>query len=127
MAATVSKEQAIHSFWSEFGWKAYDENTVPDNAMAANNGHYLTYSVPVAGFDEPVTATASLWHRSTSWADISAKSEAIYDAIGMGGVIRHYTGGAMWVKRGRPFAQRMPDEDDTIRRVYINVEIEYFT
>lgn len=123
----MNKEQALHQFWSSFGLKAYDQYTVPDDALEANNGHYLTYSVSVAGFDEPVLSNASLWDKSTSWAEITLMAETIYAYIGSGGVVIPYDDGAMWVRRGSPFAQRMADEDDTIRRVYINVTIEYFT
>lgn len=123
----MDRLQALQGFWSGFGLKAYDENTVPDNAMTANGGKYLTYEVAVAGFDEPVSATASLWYKSTSWAEITAKEETIYATIGSGGVIVPYTGGALWIKRGKPFAQRMSDPDDTIRRIYLTVEIEFFT
>lgn len=119
--------QTLHSFWSSFGLKAYDENTVPDNAMAANSGKYITYSVSMAYFDEPVLLSASLWYKSTSWAEITQKSAEIGDAIGLGGKTIPFDGGYLWIKRGVPFAQRMADEDDTIRRIYLNIEVEYFT
>lgn len=127
MPDTVTRQQALHTFWSQFNLKAYDANTVPDDAMTVNNGKYLTYEVGVAGFGEPVSLTASLWYRSFSWAEITEKAETIFAVIGSGGILVPYTGGALWVKRGIPFAQRMGDEDDTIRRIVLNVEIEYFT
>ena len=121
----MDREQALHQFWSGFGIKAYDENTVPDNAMADDK--YLTYSVVVSNFDEPSLASASLWYKSTSWAGITAKSEEINAALGRGGKVIPFDHGYLWVKRGVPFAQRMGDEDDTIRRIYLNVELEYIT
>ena len=121
----MDREQALHQFWSGFGIKAYDENTVPDNAMADDK--YLTYSVVVSNFDEPSLASASLWYKSTSWAGITAKSEEINAALGRGGKVIPFGHGYLWVKRGVPFAQRMGDEDDTIRRIYLNVELEYIT
>lgn len=119
--------QTLHSFWSSHGLKAYDENTVPDNAMSANGGKYLTYSAATAYFDEPVMLSASLWYKSTSWAEITQKADQIGKAIGLGGKLISCDDGYLWIKRGVPFAQRMSDEDDTIRRIYINVEVEYFT
>lgn len=121
----MDREQTLHQFWSSFGLKAYDENTVPDNAMADDK--YLTYSVVVSNFDEPSLASASLWYKSTSWAGITAKSEEINAALGRGGKVIPFDRGYLWVKRGVPFAQRMGDEDDTIRRIYLNVELEYIT
>ena len=123
----MDKEQALHSYFSGFGLTAYDENTVPDDAMAKNNGHYLTYSVSVSGFDHPQLMSVSLWYMSTSWAAITAKASEIFNALGEGGAIVPYLGGAAWFKRGTPFAQRMGDEDDAIRRIYINIEVEYLS
>lgn len=123
----MDREQAIHAFWSGFGLKAYDENTVPDNAMATNDGHYLTYVVINTGFNQPVMASASLWYKDTSWASISAKAQQIGNFLGEGGTLVPYQDGALWIKKGSPFAQRMGDEDDTIRRIYINVEFDYLS
>ena len=121
----MDRLQALHQFWSSFDLKAYDENTVPDDAL--NDKKYLTYSVVVANFDEPVLASASLWYKDTSWAAITAKSEQINAALGRGGKVIKFDHGYLWVKRGTPFMQRMGDEDDTIRRIYLNVELEYIT
>lgn len=119
--------QTLHSFWSSFELKAYDENTVPDNAMTVNDGKYITYSVVTAYFDEPVMLSASLWYKSTSWAEITQKATQIGETIGLGGKVLKTDDGYIWLKRGVPFAQRMSDEDDTIRRIYLNIEVEYFT
>jgi len=117
--------QALHQFWSGFGLKAYDESTVPDGAMAVNNGKYLTYTVSEAYFDETDALYASLWYKSTSWSEISQKAEEIGQAIGYGGKLVPFDGGVIWIKRGSPWAQRMSDEDDTIRRIYLIIEAEY--
>lgn len=119
--------QTLHSFWSGFGLKAYDENTVPDDAMTVNGGKYLTYNAATAYFNEPVALSASLWYKSTSWAEITQKAAQIGETIGLGGKVIPCDGGYLWIKRGVPFSQRMSDEDDTIRRIYINVEVEYLT
>lgn len=113
--------QAINTFWNSFGLKAYDENTVPDGTAYP----YLTYNVSVSSFNEPVTMSASLWYQSTSWADISHKAEEIRNALKRGGRCVVANDGALWIKPGVPFAQRMSDVDDTIRRIYMNIEVEY--
>ena len=119
----MDNAQAIHSFWSSFGLTAYDENTVPDNADLPR----ITYSLSKAYFDEPVMLSASLWYKSTSWAEITQKAAQIGEAIGLGGKVLKTDDGYIWLKRGVPFAQRMSDEDDTIRRIYLNIEVEHFT
>lgn len=123
----MNKEQALHQFWSSFGLTAYDENTVPDNALAVNGGKYLTYNVATASLDEPTPLYANLWYKSSSWAEITVKANEISGAIGRGGTIVPFDGGKIWICRGTPFSQRMPDDDDTIRRIYINVMAEYLS
>lgn len=123
----MNSAQILQTLWSGFGLKAYDENTVPEGAMATNGDKYLTYNVSGAYFDEPVMMSASLWYKSTSWADITEKAMEIGAYIGLGGRIIPFEDGYLWVKRGTPFAQRMSDENAQIRRMYLNIEVEYFT
>lgn len=123
----MDKEQALHQFWSSFGLTAYDENTVPDDALTINKGKYLTYNVATASLDEPTPLYANLWYKSSSWAEITVKANEIAGAIGRGGAIVPFDGGYIWICRGTPFSQRMPDDDDTIRRIYINVMAEYLS
>lgn len=123
----MDKQAAIHSFWSSFGLKAYDESSVPDDAMVISNDKYITFSVATSAFNEPIPLTANLWYRSVTWASIVAKTEEIEHAIGRGGVVLPCDGGAVWIVKGSPFAQRMTDEDDTIRRIYLNIIVEFLT
>lgn len=122
----MDSAQALHQFWSGFEWKAYDENTVPSKDTTPVMPR-ITYNVSMAEFEQTLALAASLWDRSYSWASVSQKAEEIYNYIGLGGRLISYDGGKIWIKRGAPFAQRMPDDDDAIRRIYLNVEVEYFT
>ena len=118
----MNKEQALHAFWSGFDLLAYDENSVPDSATLP----YITYELAVDDFDHPVGLTASLWYRSSSWADITEKEQQIADYIGRGGRMIAFEGGAMWLGKGSPWAQRMNDpNDEKIRRIVMNVVIEF--
>ena len=127
----MTKEQALYEFWSSFGLPAYDENSV--FAMASQNSApafpYITYEVQTDSFnDNGVTLTASLWYRSTSWSAANAKKREISEFISMGGVTAPIDGGAIWIKRGSPFAQNMGDSsDDMIKRIVLNVNVEYWT
>lgn len=123
----MDRMQALNDFWNSFEWKAYDENTVPDNAMEINGGHYITYEGAFSAFDETISLTASLWQRSTSWAEITQKAIAISDYIGLGGKLLSYDKGYLWITRGQPFAQRLSEEDDSIRRIYININAEFMS
>ena len=120
----MTKAAAIYQFWSGFGLTAYEENTVPDDATFP----YITYQLVTDSFDREIPLSASLWYRSESWTAINAKTEEISQKISRGGKIISCDGGAIWLKRGQPFAQNMGDEsDDLIKRKYINITAEFMT
>ena len=120
----MTKAAAIYKFWNSFGLTAYDENTVPDDATFP----YITYQLVTDSFDREIPLSASLWYRSESWTSINAKTEEISQKISRGGKIISCDGGAIWLKRGQPFAQSMGDEsNDLIKRKYINITAEFMT
>ena len=120
----MTKAAAIYQFWSGFGLTAYEENTVPDDATFP----YITYQLVTDSFDREIPLTASLWYRSENWTTINAKTEEISRKISRGGKIIPCDGGAIWLKRGQPFAQSMGDEsDDLIKRKYLNITAEFMT
>ena len=120
----MNKAAAIHQFWSGFGLTAYEENTVPSDAVFP----YITYQLVTDAFDNDVAMTASMWYRGESWADINAKEREISAYIGIGGVIIKRSDGRIWLKKGTPFAQNMGDESDNlIKRKYLNVTAEFLT
>lgn len=120
----MTKAAAIYQFWSSVGLTAYEENTVPTDAAFP----YITYQLVTGSFDLEIPLTASIWYRSESWTDINAKTEEISQKISRGGKIIPCDGGAIWLKRGQPFAQNMRDEsDDLIKRKYLNITAEFMT
>lgn len=120
----MTKAAAIYKFWSSFGLTAYEENTVPTDA----DFPYITYQLVTDSFDREIPITASLWYRSESWTGINAKTEEISQKISRGGKVISCDGGAIWLKRGQPFAQNMGDEsDDLIKRKYLNITAEFMT
>ena len=122
----MNKYQALHSFWSSFGLPAYDESTVPTGEDRPALP-YITYNVVVSDFYRPSYLYASIWYYGTSWAAITAKLEEVTNAISMGGKIIPVDGGALWIKKGFPYAQRVTDDNDMIKRIYINIEAEFIT
>lgn len=118
----MNKVQTLNAFWSSFGLKAYDENSVPDTAALP----YITYETKSDSFGELIALTASLWYRSSSWGEITAKEQQISDFITRGGRMIKYDNGAMWIQRGTPWAQRLSDgSDEMIRRIVLNYTIEF--
>ena len=76
---------------------------------------------------EPVPLAADLWAKDTSWTAITQKAEEIAQAVGMGGKLVAFDGGYLWGCRGTPFTQRSGDTDDTIRKIHINLMVEFLS
>lgn len=119
----MNKIQALNSFWqAASGLTVYDETSVPDTAQLP----YLTCEFTSDEFGYDVAQTASLWYRSTGWEEITQKEMQISEYIGRGGRLVAYDGGAFWIRKANPWAQRLSDSSsDTIRRIVMNVMIEY--
>lgn len=117
----MDRWEALYSFWSSFGWPAYEENSVPEDAEMP----YVTYEAAAGGFGDVLPLSASLWTRGGSWAEADAKADEIDAYIkGMGcpeisgGRYRAFTGGA--------FAQSMGDPGDKmVKRKALNVSFEF--
>ena len=122
----MDKFQVLQTFWESFGIPAYDENTVPtgDDAPAFP---YITYDAVISNLGTPVAMSASIWDYGTSWSRVTTKMAEIQSAIGRGGKILPIDHGAIWITAGTPFAQRMSDSNDMIRRIFINISAEYLT
>lgn len=119
----MNKERAIQQFWESFNIPAYDENTVPDNAQMP----YITYSVATGSLGDVINLSANLWYYSKSWKEISQKKDEVADRIGIGGTVLKLDNGYVWLCRGTPFAQRLQDTNDMVRRIYLNLQAEFLT
>lgn len=118
----MNKEQAIQAFWAGFGYPAYDESSVPDTATFPR----ITYEGQTDNFGERIASSASIWTRGTSWSLAEGIKHTIEQTITRGGTLISHDDGAIWIKRGNPFSLRMTDSaDDMIRRIVINLELEF--
>lgn len=119
----MDKWQGLQSFWESFGVPAYDENAVPDDAVMP----YITYHAEVASFESVVNTYASIWYHSTSWVEISRKVDEIAQALSPYALVRIGDKEYIYMGQGVPFAQRLKDpESESIKRVYMNVAMEFF-
>lgn len=117
----MTKAEALHSFWNSFGIPAWSRETVPDNRPS----RYITYEVATDSLDRPVPMSADIWDiGTTKWEWISGIAEQISDSLVQVKSIPLDTG-YLYITRGQPFAQREEDDDDTVRRIYINIMAEY--
>lgn len=122
----MKKSQAIHSFWSSFGLVAIP---VPlSKEIEDDIGYpYITYTVSEAAIDEPVAMQGDLWFRSNDWKEAELLSYRIADFIKMMNPIK-IDDGYITIVGGTPFSQRLSEpDDDMIRRLSLNIIVEYFT
>jgi uncharacterized protein YebE (UPF0316 family) len=119
----MDKVQALVQFWNSFGIPAYDENSVPDrNAMP-----YITFNVITDSLGNIVNLYGNIWYNSTSWKEVTQKAEEIAKKIGYGYKLKKLDNGYLYITKSNPFSQRMQDTDDTVKRIYINIQAEYLT
>ena len=120
----MDKGQALQTFWASFGLPAYEQGTVPDDAVMP----YITYNVAFGNFDSTVTLNADLWYRSKAWKDADKKTEQISQAIGRRGYETRIDGGYLWIKKQMPrFSEHATDPDDMVRRVRLFIEADFLT
>lgn len=126
----MTKAAALYAFWASFDMPAYEENSVPiaESGGVGSEFPYITYEVITDSLGAEVSLSASLWYKTESWVAPNAKADKISAAIGRSGKRLYCDGGAIWLKRGTPFAQRMGDDSNTaVKRIYLNLTAEFLT
>lgn len=120
----MTKEAALQAFFEQF-LPSYAASAVPEDVIFP----YLTYELITSAWEEgEVGLTVNLWYYTTSEATPNAKVREISSSIGMSGTLVPCDDGAIWFKRGSPWAQSLTDSTDTrIKRRYLNVTAEYLT
>lgn len=121
-----SKHEALYKFFAGFGIPAYSAGAVPSEPAFP----YLTYSAATGDFMGGETSIeVNLWYYTASEAHPDMKADEIGQAIGYGGKILPFDGGAIWLKRGSPWCQAVPTDgtNNMVKRRYINVDAEFFT
>ena len=121
----MTKAAVLYEFFKSFGMTAYAATSVPEDVVFP----YLTYELVVDSWEGgEVAVTVNLWFYTSSEAIPNAKAQQIADAIGMGGKVLPCDGGYIWIKRGSPWCQSLPDDTAAdIKRRYLNVTVEYLT
>lgn len=120
----MTKGAAIQSFFERF-MTFYASTSVPEDAVFP----YGTYEFVNDAWDSgEVSMTVNLWFYTESEAIPNAKVQQLSEAIGYSGVVLQCDGGYIWLKRGTPFAQSLPDDTAPgIKRRYLNISVEYLT
>lgn len=127
----MNKLKVLHQFWNSFGIPAYPETDVPDEIELNkdNINAYITYSASLGSFGNILPLNASIWYRNTtSWSKVEKKFEEISEKINKNGYYLFKSEeGAMYVSAGTPFGQTISDSVDTVKRIYLNVLVEFFS
>lgn len=119
--ATLNKWTAQKVYWSSFGFPAYEENAVPDDAVMP----YLTYQAVNGQLGGVPNASANLYYKGTSWTKIMQEVNQMEKAIDRQLFI---DGGIMKVRKPlQNFAHPMPETVKNVRRMLLTVEIEFLT
>ena len=117
----MTKTQALYNFFNGFGVPAYPTNSVPECVSYP----WITYEPAIGNAgDSDLYITVGLWYRTTSESVPNAKVEEIAEAIGRGGTIISYDGGAIWIKRGSPWCNSVAEEDN-VKHKSLNVTLTY--
>lgn len=118
----MDKWQAQESYWASFGYPAYNELTVREDAQMP----YITYQLVNGVLDGICTASGSLYMRGTSWAKICQAVTAMEKLADRQIPI---DGGVMKVRKPiANFAQPLNEPSDSkVRRMVLTVEIEFIT
>ena len=124
MEPHVTPEAAIYQFMSSFGIPAYASTSTPAEAEFP----YITYDLVLGEWGQPeVNMPANVWYRTDSEAVPNAKVREISRRLDQGGAVIPCDGGALWLKKGSPWAQavRVEGEDEKVKRRYVNINIEF--
>ena len=121
----MTKSETVQAFLERCGGAVYAAASVPDDAEFP----YTTYEMQTAAYgDGEVPITVNAWFYTSSETVPDAYCDKLSSLIGRGGVMLPCDGGAVWIKRGSPFAHRIKNTgEDTIKRRYINLSAEFFT
>ena len=129
----MDKAQALHLFWSSFRVPAIAESSAYDTALIESLGidfPYITYEVAEANFgDANHMLAGNLWYRGKSWKDVETKAKEICEFIGYGGRAFKIDGGFLRIMlpHNTIIYRREDDPDDSIRRISINIAVDFLT
>lgn len=128
----IDRWQAQDVYWNSFGLPAYNEQTVPSSVPDGNGGMtptkmpYITYEIVSGSLDGVMSVNASVWFRGTSWVDVCRQTDKM--AAMADQQIKIVDGYVKFRKSPEYFAQPLTDpHDDKVRRMRLNVEVEFLT
>ena len=118
----MTREAALDAFFNSFGIKAFPATSEPRDTEFP----WLTYETTSGNWgDDTSTIVVKLWFHTDSEAIPNAKVRQISESIGVGGKVISYTDGKVWLKRGTPWCNSIPDEADiAVKCKALNILVE---
>ena len=112
---------ALNTFWNSFNVPAFEVSTIPDNVEMP----YLTYEGAIDDFGNEIATSVNLYYRGKSWKAITEKLDEIEDVISKGVYVNFSDNKSILIRKANPFAQRVAEEDEEVRRYVINLSYEF--
>lgn len=111
-----------YKFWSSFGIPAFARDSVPDGQTFP----YITYDIPLPETLLNAQQQVFVWTKTTDNSEVMKICEKIKDKISPanGVILESPDNQAIIVRRGNPFMQDYPQEENNIKAAYINVVVE---
>ena len=89
---------------------------------------YITYETAIGSLDDLIPLSASIWYKSTSLADLSRKTEEIYNYLAAHNpVLIKIDNGYLWLFKNGIFAQDQASGVDNVKAKYITIYGEFLT
>lgn len=118
---TVTREAALQKYFESFGLKAFPATSEPKDIEFP----WLTYETSAGNWGDEVSIVVKLWFHTDSEAEPNAKVRQISESIGLGGKVINYDDGKMWLRRGSPWCNSIPNDTDTaVKCKALNIMIE---
>lgn len=105
----------IYNFLKQFA-QPYMEQEVPQGAVFP----YMTYIFDMENWRTTGLGQVRIWDEGESTQTIFGIAEAIEDMVGEGFISEN-----LIIHAGSPFVQIMPQEEENIKCLYMNLEIDY--
>lgn len=101
-------------------------NTTIFDANNPKPTEYITYSSDVSNFGTEFIQAITIYSQSTSHNKVMDIVDDIESNVGESGIRLSRDWGYITIKKGSPFYQDKPDEDDTIRAGYVNLLVNVY-
>lgn len=114
--------EALYNFASSFGWDAYPEQSVPNDAELP----YITYTLREDDFRVPGLIQMRLWNVSEGYTEINSVVDKIELEVRDGKKL-FTESGIIYLYKGSPWCQFQPSEEPNLKIAYLNFIAHFAT